>query len=151
METIGPGVENGLLGQRVIVYYYQGCGRCRFCLKGDENLCERLRAEQGFITDGGFAEYIKIPARNAVSLPPQISDEVAAPIGCSVTTAVHASHLVNIRPGSYVMVYGIGGVGFGIVQLANLAGANVIAVARTQAKLDKAFELGAKLVNPAAQ
>jgi propanol-preferring alcohol dehydrogenase len=143
VEDIGAGVDGGLLGQRIIIYYYQGCGRCRFCLKGEENLCEDLRAEQGFITDGGFADYIKVPARNAVPLPAEISDEMAAPIGCSVTTAVHASHLVDIHLGSDVVVYGVGGVGFGIVQLARLSGANVIAVARTQAKLDKARELGA--------
>lgn len=143
VEEIGIGVDSYLLGQRVIIYYYQGCQCCRFCLKGEENLCENLQAEQGFITDGGFAEYIKVPARNAVLLPPQITDEAAAPIGCSVTTAVHASHLVDIALGKDVLVYGVGGVGFGIVQLARLSGANVIAVARTQAKLDKARELGA--------
>jgi propanol-preferring alcohol dehydrogenase len=143
VEDIGAGVDKELLGQRVIIYYYQGCGRCRYCFRGEENLCENLKAEQGFITDGGFAEYIKVPARNAVPLPAQISDEMAAPIGCSVSTAVHASHLVNIRQGSDVVVYGVGGVGFGIVQLGRLSGANVIAVARTQGKLEKAGELGA--------
>jgi alcohol dehydrogenase, propanol-preferring len=143
VEDVGVGVDRSLLGKRGIVYYYQGCGRCRFCLNGDENLCENLVAEQGFVTDGGFAEFIKVPARNVVPLPEQITDEMAAPIGCSVTTAVHASHLVDIRLGSNVVVYGVGGVGFGIVQLARLSGANVIAIARTQAKLDKAKELGA--------
>ena len=61
VEDIGAGVDRSLLGKRGIIYYYQGCGRCRFCLKGDENLCENLVAEQGFVTDGGFAEYIKSP------------------------------------------------------------------------------------------
>ena len=73
---------------------------------------------------------------------------MAAPIGCSVTTAVHASNLIDIRLGSNVVVYGVGGVGYGIVQLAHLSGANVIAIARTKAKLEKAKELGANhLIN----
>jgi alcohol dehydrogenase, propanol-preferring len=143
VEEIGVGVDQSLLGKRGLVYYYQGCGKCRFCLVGQENLCDHLVAEHGFITDGGFAEFIKVPARNVVPLPSHISDETAAPIGCSVTTAVHASHLVDIHLGGNVVVYGIGGVGLGVVQLAHLSGANVIAIGRTKTKLDKARELGA--------
>ncbi len=143
VDAVGPDVGDLHVGDRVIVYYYVGCGRCSHCLVGDENLCETLRAEYGFVSDGGFAEYVKVPARNVVVLPEHLSDEAAAPIGCGVTTAVHATALAGVRPGNVVLVYGVGTVGFGLVQLARLAGAEVIAVSRTPAKLDKARALGA--------
>jgi propanol-preferring alcohol dehydrogenase len=110
---------------------------------GDENLCDALVAEYGFVSDGGFAEYAKVPARNAVSLPQSISDEAAAPIGCGVTTAVHAASLARLAAGDVALVYGVGAVGFGLIQLAKLSGAEVIAVSRTPAKLEKAKALGA--------
>jgi alcohol dehydrogenase, propanol-preferring len=120
-----------------------GCGRCAHCLVGDENLCDALRAEYGFVSDGGFAEYATVPARNAVRLPDAISDDAAAPIGCGVTTAVHAAGLARLAAGDVVLVYGVGAVSFGLIQLAKLSGAEVIAVSRTPAKLEKARALGA--------
>lgn len=143
VAQVGAGVTEIEAGERVIVYYYVGCGRCRHCLTGDENLCGALRAEYGFVSDGGFAGALQVPARNCIPLPDHLSDEAAAPIGCSVTTGIHAMHLARVEPGNVVLVYGIGGVGLGIVQLASRAGADVIAVSRTQAKLEKAKSLGA--------
>ena len=110
---------------------------------GDENLCGALVAEYGFISDGGFAGALKVPARNCIPLPDHLSDEAAAPIGCSVTTGIHAMNLARVSAGNVVLVYGIGAVGLGIVQLAFRAGAEVIAVSRTPAKLEKAMSLGA--------
>jgi len=146
VERVGEGVPPGRVGERVIVYYYEGCGRCPHCLRGDENLCDALRAEHGFVTDGGFAEYVSVPARNAVPLPDGIADAEAAPIGCGVTTAVHAAALAQVGLGDWVVVYGAGAVGFGLVQVARLRGARVIAVGRTPAKLDVARALGAEAV-----
>jgi propanol-preferring alcohol dehydrogenase len=83
------------------------------------------------------------PARNCVPLPDHLSDEAAAPIGCSVTTGVHANRLARVLAGDVVVVYGIGAVALGIVQLARHAGAEVIAVSRTPAKLKRARALGA--------
>lgn len=146
VEEVGPGVTSVKPGDRVIVYYYVGCGRCRFCLRGEENLCESPRAEYGFITDGGFAEYIKVPERNLVKLPDNISFEQAAPIGCSVTTAIHATKRASPSVGDYVVVYGVGAVGFALIQYNKLVGAEVIAVGRSPAKLKVAKELGADYV-----
>lgn len=143
VAEVGAGVTDVEEGDRVIVYYYVGCGRCRHCLVGDENLCGALQAEYGFISDGGFASALKVPARNCIPLPDHVSDVAAAPIGCSVTTGIHAMNLARISPGNVVLVYGIGAVGLGIVQLASRAGAEVIAVSRTPAKLEKALSLGA--------
>ena len=143
VAEVGAGVTDVKEGDRVIVYYYVGCGRCRRCLVGDENLCGALQAEYGFISDGGFASALKVPARNCIPLPDHVSDVAAAPIGCSVTTGIHAMNLARISPGDVVLVYGIGAVGLGIVQLASRAGAEVIAVSRTPAKREKALSLGA--------
>ena len=146
IEQVGAGVPSGRVGERVIVYYYVGCGACERCLAGDENLCGALRAEYGFVTDGGFAEYARAPARNAITLPASVSDAAAAPIGCAVTTALHASRIAAVGLGDWVVVYGIGAVGFGLVQVARLRGGRVIAVGRTPAKLEQARALGAEHV-----
>jgi propanol-preferring alcohol dehydrogenase len=143
IEEVGPGVDKALIGKRVIAYYYTGCQNCEYCRRGMENLCANLKGENGFITDGGYAEYIKVSTRNAVPLPDNISFQTAAPIGCSLTTAVHASRLARLTRGESVVVYGVGGVGYSLVQMARLHGATVIAVGRTPAKLAKARELGA--------
>jgi alcohol dehydrogenase, propanol-preferring len=151
IEAVGEGVSPGRVDQRVIVYYYRGCLECAYCRVGDEHLCPNLRAEYGFISDGGYAEYVTVPARNAVPLPDTIPDIEAAPIGCGVTTAVHAAKLAKPELGEWVVVYGVGGVGFGLVQLARAIGARTIAVGRSAAKLDKALELGAEVAVNASE
>jgi propanol-preferring alcohol dehydrogenase len=146
VEAVGSGVSADRVGERVIVYYYVGCGRCRHCRVGDEQLCPAIAAEYGFVSDGGYAEYVTTPARNAVPLPDHVSDVDAAPIGCAVTTAVHAAKLADLAAGEWAVVYGVGGVGFGLVQLARSMGARVIAVGRSAAKLELARTLGAEAV-----
>lgn len=89
---------------------------------------------------------MKVSARNAVPLPPNIRDEEAAPIGCAVTTAVHAGRLARLGPEDHVVVYGAGAVGYGLIQFARLSGATVLAVGRTDAKLERAKHLGASAV-----
>ncbi|HEX9401389.1 MAG TPA: alcohol dehydrogenase catalytic domain-containing protein [Anaeromyxobacter sp.] len=143
IERAGAGVPAERIGERVVVYYYTGCGRCRRCLAGDENLCDALRAEHGFVTDGGFAEWVRAPARNAIPLPAHVSDAAAAPIGCAVTSAIHAAELARVGLGDWVVVLGVGGVGYGLVQVARLRGARVVAVGRSEAKLERARALGA--------
>ncbi len=143
IERAGPGVPPERIGERVVVYYYEGCGKCLRCLAGEENLCEALRGEHGFVTDGGFAEWVRAPARNAVPLPAHVSDAAAAPIGCAVTTAIHAAALGRVGLGDWVVVLGAGAVGYGLVQVARLRGARVIAVGRSEPKLERARALGA--------
>ncbi|HEV2132420.1 MAG TPA: zinc-binding dehydrogenase [Longimicrobiaceae bacterium] len=144
IDQVGEGVSSQRVGDRVLVYYYLGCGRCEWCRRGEENLCEQLRAEYGFFNDGGYAEHIVVPARNAVVLPDALSLEEAAPIGCGVTTAIHACNLAQLQEGETVVVYGVGAVGYGLIQVARLRGARVLAVGRTPRKLDLARELGAE-------
>ena len=150
VEAVGAGVSAERVGERVIVYYYVGCGRCAHCRVGDEQLCPALAAEYGFLSDGGYAEYVTVPARNCVPLPSTIADVDAAPIGCGVTTAVHAARLAGLASGEWAVVYGVGGVGLGLVQLAAARGARVIAVSRSPVKTARAAALGAEHVVSAA-
>jgi alcohol dehydrogenase, propanol-preferring len=143
VDALGEGVTERSVGDRVIVYYYAGCGECEWCRRGDENLCGQLRAEYGFFNDGGYAEAIVVPVRNAVRLPDHVSFEEAAPVGCGVTTAIHGCNLAGVGAGDVVVAYGVGAVGYGVIQVAKLRGATVIGVGRTPAKLDRARQLGA--------
>lgn len=143
IDQVGEGVDPGRMGQRVLVYYYAGCGECEWCRRGDENLCGSLKAEYGFFNDGAYAEFIAVPSRNAVPLPDAVSFEAAAPIGCGVTTAIHASNLAGVGEEDVVVVYGTGTVGYGLIQIAKLRGARVLAVGRDPRKLALAKELGA--------
>lgn len=151
IDAVGPGVTDRHPGERVILYYYAGCGSCEWCRRGEENLCPRPRAELGFVTDGGYAEYVVAPARNAVPIPDSLPFANAAPIGCGVTTALHACALARVSAGDTVVVYGTGAVGYGLVQIARLRGATVIAVGRSRRKLELAAELGAGAVVNAAE
>lgn len=144
VARIGSGVTSVKPGERVLVYYYVGCGACHWCRTGQENLCEALVAEYGFVSDGGLAEYVKVPARNLVKLPAGLSYEEAATLGCSATTAIHAAGLARLRSGDAALVYGFGGVGAALVQYCRLAGARALAVARSPAKLQLARDLGAE-------
>lgn len=151
VDAVGDGVTDRSVGDRVIVYYYAGCGECEWCLRGEEHLCGQLRAEYGFFDDGGYAEAIVVPARNAVKLPDHVTLEEAAPVGCGISTAIHGCNLAAVCEGDVVVVYGVGAVGYGIIQVATLRGATVIGVGRTPEKLDRARELGADhVVNASA-
>jgi alcohol dehydrogenase, propanol-preferring len=150
VEEVGEGVDPGRRGERVVVHYYAGCGRCEWCRRGLENLCGELRAEYGFLSDGGYAEHITVPAANAVTLPVGIELTDAAPIGCGVTTAVHASSIAHVGEGDVVVVYGVGTVGFGLIQVCRLAGARVIGIGRSRRKLELAQELGAEAIDASA-
>ncbi|OLF18470.1 alcohol dehydrogenase catalytic domain-containing protein [Actinophytocola xanthii] len=132
------------LGTRVLVYYYDGCGRCPACADGLENLCPAPKAKYGFDTDGGYAEYMLVAARCCVPLPDSVGYADAAVMGCSGTTALHAGRRVaGVRAGETVVVMGVGGIGLAVTQAAVLDGASVIAVDVHEASLEKAKQVGA--------
>ena len=135
------------VGDRVLVYYYATCGHCHWCRTDRANLCPQVVAEYGFTADGGYAEYVIVPAVNLVKVPVGLDLSEAATLGCSVTTAVHAARTIaKLKVGETVVVYGVGGVGFGLIQFCKLAGARVIAVSRSAEKRAKAAHLGADAV-----
>jgi propanol-preferring alcohol dehydrogenase len=143
IDKLGDGVDAAKLGQRVVVYYYQGCGACRYCRTGDEQLCPQPVSQPGFTTDGGYAEYMVVRATNCVPVPDHVPLELVAPMGCAGSTAVHAGKMANIRPGEWVVVHGAGGVGLAVLQYAKAAGARTIAIGMGAEKLALARELGA--------
>ncbi len=150
VAEVGEGVEDFEVGDRAVVHYVLSCGRCRYCSRGLENLCEHY-AMIGKDVDGGFAEYIAVPARNLVKLPERLPLEQGAILGCAVSTPLHALRRADLKPGESVVVYGVGGLGVHAVQLASkVFGAGlVIAVDVAEYKLELAKRLGADaIVNP---
>jgi propanol-preferring alcohol dehydrogenase len=147
VAELGPGTEGVAVGDRVLVYYYATCGRCHWCRTDRANLCPQVVAEYGFTADGGYAEYVVVPARNLVHVPARLDVAEAATLGCSVTTAIHAARTIaHLRQGETAVVYGAGGVGFGLIQYCKLAGARVVAVSRSERKRARAAALGADVL-----
>jgi 2-desacetyl-2-hydroxyethyl bacteriochlorophyllide A dehydrogenase len=130
-------------GDRVAVYNFVGCGRCRWCRSGRESLCVEPTGQLGFSLPGGFADVVRVPAANLIPLPEGVSFETGAILSCSGMSVVHASRLAGIGLGDTVVVDGIGGVGLMAVQVAVAAGASVVAVADTDEKAELAREVGA--------
>lgn len=131
-------------GQRVVLYPGITCGRCEFCRRGDEVLCTSMRL-LGEHRDGTFAEFVALPARNALPVPEGWSDAEAAAPGVNHLTAWRMLFTqAQVRAHETVLVFGIGGgVSLAALQLAKAAGARVIVTSREAAKLERALQLGA--------
>jgi 2-desacetyl-2-hydroxyethyl bacteriochlorophyllide A dehydrogenase len=139
----GPGVRHLREGDRVCIHYMVTCGDCFYCHSGNEQFCTSGKMI-GKHRDGGYAEYIAIPARNAFSLPPEIPFEQGAILMCSSATALHALRKADLRPGESAAVFGVGGLGISAVQLAFAFGAlRVFAVDIDPSKLEMAARFGA--------
>jgi len=120
------------------------CGNCLYCRSGRDNLCDSpTRAYIGLGADGGYAEFIKVPARNIVEVPQGVSAEVAAVATDAVLTPWHAFRLANVRQGDTVLAIGLGGLGMNGMQIAHALGAHVIACDMRESSLDMARQLGA--------
>jgi len=150
----GPGVAVPL-GQRVVVYNYWGCGRCPYCIAGEENLCDDLRGWVGFTTPGGFQEFLAVPASHVLPLPDRVSAAQGAAMSCALGTAYRAVLTRGrVQAGEIAVVLGTGGVGIHAVQFARAAGARPVGVDVAEAKLLAAREAGAEeavLVDRAVQ
>jgi propanol-preferring alcohol dehydrogenase len=141
----GSEVKNVEEGDRVVCHFYLTCKVCRFCRSGRETLCENFAGYVGMACDGGYAEYMKIPALNLCPFPEGISFVDAAIISDAVATPLHACRQeARIGPGDSVLVIGAGGgVGIHAVQMAKLCGGRVIAADLSDEKLKMVKELGA--------
>ena len=145
---LGDGVKGCDVGDRVVIPAVLSCGRCSYCRKGRENLCDNL-VMLGNHVDGAYAEFIAVPAHELVPVPDKISLEKACIIADAVSTPYHAvKHRGKVRPGDTVAVVGCGGVGLNVIQCAIVAGANVIAIDVNDSRLEIANTLGAYTVNP---
>jgi propanol-preferring alcohol dehydrogenase len=140
---LGQNVKDVKIGQRVgVSVIWKACGRCEYCLSGDENLCPE-RVVTGEHVNGGYAEYLKAPHDFVYPVPDNMGDVDAATLFCPGVTAYRAVERADVGPGDSVMVIGIGGVGHFSVQFAKLKGAKVTAVDVSEAQLELARELGA--------
>jgi len=144
VEKIGAEVMHVGVGERVLLAPGISCGLCAQCAAGKDNLCRHYTLF-GYKVDGGYAEYVKSPAANAVTIPAHMSFEEAAAFPLVFLTAWHM--LITraaLKPAEEVLVLGAGsGVGSAAIQIAKIVGARVIATAGSEAKLAKAKEIGA--------
>jgi len=147
VEWIGSKVTNVKAGERVCLHYNLSCGECYYCKSGNEQFCTTVKMI-GHHIDGGYAEYIAVPARNAIPLPDEIPFEEGATLMCASATAFHALRRGRVKDGETVAVFGVGGLGLSAIQLAKALGAiDVYAVDIKSDKLELASEYGAIPIN----
>jgi D-arabinose 1-dehydrogenase-like Zn-dependent alcohol dehydrogenase len=143
IEKVGADIKHVTPGDRVCIHYLAHCGTCEFCVRGLEQFC-RTGQMIGKHRDGGYAEFIKIPGRNAFLLPDQVSFEIGAIMMCSSATALHALNKAGVRPGESIAIFGFGGLGFSALQLARAFDCEQIYVVEiNSAKLASVKTLGA--------
>ncbi len=149
VDQLGAGVVDVAAGDRVALHYLVTCGQCDYCARGLEQFCRRGRM-LGKDLDGGYAEYVVVPARNAIPIADAVDVAAAAIMMCSSATAFHALRQARMRAGDRVAVFGIGGLGMSALQLARACGAaEVYAVDVDLAKLKAAQAYGACAIDPA--
>lgn len=142
---VGSEVAHVKVGARVTCHFYLTCKVCAFCRSGRETLCLNFRGNVGMACDGGYAEYMAIPAVNLCPIPPEVSDLEAAIAADAICTPLHACREeARVGPGDRILVVGAGGgVGIHMVQMAKLCGGFVLAADLSDAKLEMAKAVGA--------
>jgi alcohol dehydrogenase, propanol-preferring len=141
--ALGAGVSSAAVGDRVLVSLDVSCGTCGYCRIGELAHCANLQ-RIGMELDGGLAELVRVPASNLIPVPDAIDLDIAAVIPDAVASPYHAVvHHAQAAPGQTIAVYGLGGLGLSAVQVAGLAGAAVIGIARTPDRRRLAEDLGA--------
>lgn len=141
--AVGEGVAHVKEGDRVgIPWLYSACGYCEHCLGGWETLCESQR-NAGYSVNGGFAEYALADANYVGHLPDGVGFVEIAPILCAGVTVYKGLKMTDTKPGDWVVISGIGGLGHMAVQYAKAMGRNVAAVDVDEGKLALARRLGA--------
>jgi propanol-preferring alcohol dehydrogenase len=143
VDRMGSDVTTVKRGDRVALHYNISCGDCYYCSTGNEQFCTTVKM-LGHHVNGGYAEWIVVPARNAVLVPDEISFEEGATLMCASATALHALRKGRVKPGETVAVFGVGGLGLSAIQLARAMGAvDVYAVDIKQDKLELASQYDA--------
>lgn len=151
IEAVGANVDRWKQGDRVLIPALLTCGACEACRNGRENICERGLMPGNHI-NGAYAEYLCVPAKDALELPDDLPLQEACLIADAVSTPYHA--VVNrgeVRPGDRVVVFGCGGVGINVIQVAAACGAQVIAVDMLASRLELAGQFGAHAVLNASE
>ncbi|QDZ40178.1 alcohol dehydrogenase AdhP [Euhalothece natronophila Z-M001] len=141
---VGPNVTHLKEGDHVgIPWLHTSCSYCEYCVSGRENLC-LSQENTGYSVNGTFAEYVLADADHATKIPQPLDSAQAAPILCAGVTTYRGLKETNTKPGDWVVISGIGGLGHLGVQYAKAMGLHVIALSRTPEKLELARQLGAE-------
>ncbi|MET7904113.1 zinc-binding alcohol dehydrogenase family protein [Streptomyces sp. NPDC005355] len=139
----GPETQGPALGTRVgVPWLRRTCGRCKYCVRGQENLCPSSEYT-GWDADGGYAEYVTVPAAYAYELPAGYSDEELAPLLCAGIIGYRALRRADLPPGGRLGIYGFGGSAHLTAQVALAQGAVVHVLTRSAAARELALQLGA--------
>ncbi len=145
---LGANVKNLKLGDIVgIPWLHTACGHCEFCRTGRETICHEQQ-NSGYSVNGSFAEYAVMDANYTIKVPSNLDLVDVAPLFCAGVTTYKALKVADIKPGQWVSIVGIGGLGHVAIQYAKSMGMNVVAVTAPNDKLssDLAHEMGADLV-----
>jgi len=149
VEALGQGVNRFAVGDRVgVPWLYSACGQCEYCRRGQENLCDHARFT-GQHADGGFAEFMVVPADFAYPIPAGFPDEQAAPLLCAGVIGYRSLRLSDIRPGGRLGLYGFGASAHVTIQVARHWGCQVYVFTRSAEHQRHALELGASWVGQA--
>ncbi len=142
VDALGPGVTRWAVGDRIGVAWLRStCGRCRFCRRGDENLCLEP-AFTGWDADGGYAEWTVVPADFAYPIPEGFDDAQAAPLLCAGIIGYRALRRAALPPGGRLGIYGFGASAHIAAQVALAEGATVHVLTRSAEARRLALELG---------
>jgi D-arabinose 1-dehydrogenase-like Zn-dependent alcohol dehydrogenase len=158
IDALGTGVPGWTAGQRVGVGWHGGhCGYCDSCRRGDFVTCRIAPQIPGITYDGGYADYVIVPAEALALIPDGLSAVDAGPLMCAGITTFNALRHSGAKPGNVVAILGIGGLGHLGVQFAMKMGFKTVAIARGSAKAPLAAKLGAahyidsQALNPAEE
>ena len=145
VSAVGKGVRHVKEGDRVgVPWLYNACGHCKHCLGGWETLCTDQR-NTGYSVNGGFADYVIADPNYVGHLPSNVPFADIAPILCAGVTVYKGLKVTEAKPGDWVVISGVGGLGHMAVQYAKAMGLNVAAVDIADDKLSLARKLGATL------
>lgn len=143
--AVGPDVDNLKVGDKVgNAWLWSACGHCEYCRTGWETLCEQQR-NGGYSVDGSFGSYMLVDADYAPRIPDGADPLEVAPILCAGVTVYKGLKVTDTRPGQWVAISGIGGLGHVAVQYARAMGLRVVAVDVDDDKLELARRLGAEV------
>jgi len=143
VDALGAGVTRFALGARVgVPWLYSACGQCNYCRRGRENLCDEARFT-GQHADGGFAQYMVVPAQFAYAIPAGFPDEQAAPLLCAGVIGFRSLRLSEIEPGGRLGLYGFGASAHVAIQVARHWGCEVYVFTRSPKHRRHALDLGA--------
>ncbi|MGD9932083.1 MAG: alcohol dehydrogenase catalytic domain-containing protein [Dehalococcoidia bacterium] len=150
VTAVGPGVVDVKVGDRVGAHALFTCGDCAYCRAGEEEACVTgMAGLAGLGKNGGYAEYMAMPASHAIPLPPAMDFAEAAPFLCAGLTTYAGLKNGGIEPGKRVVILGIGGLGHLAIPIARALGAEVYAVTGTESKAQMSRELGAAVAGDA--